>query len=88
MRIIIGKYTIQSNPSDWMVKKQKGKQWESVGYYSSLEQAVKNLFTYKVNTETKEFVVDFNDATNIAAQKISLIQKIESLKEEILEALK
>ena len=88
MQLLISNYKVQSNQNDWSVAKQKGKQWEVIGYFDTLERAIGNLFDYRVKTETKNFVVDFNDATNIATQKTNLIQKIKLIKEEILEGLK
>ena len=88
MVVYIGKYKIQSDSNCWSVSRKKGKQWNALGYYNCFNKAVESLFDYKVRTETAEFVVNFNDATILESQKTVLMQRVESIKDEILEALK
>ena len=88
MLLLINKFKIQSNEFGFKISKPKGNQWTTIGYYPDLESAVKDLFEYRVRTELKDFVVDFNDVNNLELQKTELFEKIESIKDEILGGLK
>ncbi|MBR0460502.1 hypothetical protein IJI91_00710 [Candidatus Saccharibacteria bacterium] len=88
MEVFIKKYRIVSSEQEYKVLKPKGSQWTPIGHYPTLEMAISDLSDYRVRTELKDFVVDFNDATNLEAQKTALISKINAIKSEILEGLK
>ena len=88
MVLIINQYRIVSSEQEYKVLKPKGSQWTPIGHYTTLEVAISDLFEYRIRTELKDFVVDFNDATNLEAQKTALISKINAIKSEILEGLK
>lgn len=88
MEIVINKYRIVSSDKEYTIKKPKGKQWARISGHSTLEEAINDLFNYRVKTELKDFVINFNDAVNLEAQKAAFFTKIAKIKNEILEALK
>lgn len=88
MLIAIGKYRIVSSDTGYKILKPKGKQWIAVYHYGTLEQAITDLFDYRVRTELKDFIVDFDDATKLEVQKTAFFTKIAEIKNEILEGLK
>ena len=88
MLIKTKQFRIQSYEFGFKTLKQKGKQWIPIRYYSDLESAIKDLFEYRINTELKDFIIDFNDVKNLELQKTRFFEKIESIKKEILGGLK
>lgn len=88
MEVFIDKYRIVSSEQEYKILRPKGSQWAPIGHYPTLEAAISDLFDYRVRTELNDFVVDFNDSTNLEAQKTALISKINAIKNEILEGLK
>lgn len=88
MEVFINKYRIVSSENEYKTLRPKGRQWTPIGYYPTLEMAITDLFGYRIRTELKDFIVDFNDATKLEVQKTALINKIEAIKKEILGGLK
>ena len=88
MVLVINKYRIVSSDKEYTIKKPKGKQWARIGGHSTLEEAINDLFDYRVQKELKDFVINFNDAMNLEAQKTAFFSKIAEIKNEILEGLK
>ena len=78
MLIKTKQFRIQSYEFGFKTLKQKGKQWIPIRY----------LFEYRINTELKDFIIDFNDVKNLELQKTRFFEKIESIKKEILGGLK
>lgn len=88
MNVFINKYRIISSENEYKTLRPKGSQWAPIGHYPTLEMAITDLFNYRVRTELKDFIVDFNDATKLEVQKTAFINKIEAIKKEILGGLK
>ncbi len=84
MTLLIANYKISSFVGGYKLSRQKGKQWKIMAYSSSLEEALTALFELRVRVDTKQFVVDFNNAKDFDAQQQALIAKIEASKQEIL----
>lgn len=80
----IKNFKIQSYQYGYTLAKAKGKQWSTIGYYNSIEQALGSLFDYKVKTETDKFIIDFNNKTDFPVQKANFLQKINCIKQELL----
>lgn len=89
MAILIDKYKITANDYQYVVKKQKGKsQYESISYHDTLDSAVEAIFNHQVRASLKKFVIDFNDAATLNARKTDFLNKVNSIKQEILEGLR
>ena len=88
MTLLFGKYRITSYNYGWKISKRKGSQWNVVSYHTTLKEALTELFDLRVKIDTKDFVVDFTDATKFDSQKNALVKCIEGFKEEVLEGLK
>ncbi len=88
MTLLFGSYKITSFIRGYKTSKAKGKQWQVLSYHGKLEDALKELFELRVRVDTKEYVVDFDDATNYKAQRADLIKKIEVIRDEMLGELK
>ena len=88
MELLIDKYKICSYQFGYALAKKKGKsQWSKIGYYDSIENAINDLFDYRVRTETSDFVIDFNNKAQLESQKLELLEKIMNIKEEIMKGL-
>ncbi len=88
MQLFIKKYKIVSNEHQYILKKQKGKyQYETISYHDSIADAINSLFEYRVRVELKDFVIDFNSAMTLCADKTSFLQQIQTIKNELLEGL-
>lgn len=89
MPIFIDNYQITTTDYQFVVKKQKGKsQYESISYHDALGSAVEAIFNHQVRASLKKFVIDFNDAATLNARKTDFLDKLNSIKQEILEGLK
>jgi len=81
------KYEISTYEYGYMMRKHVGSQWKVEGYYNTLQHAVNSVFEKSILTETNDFMVDFRNITTLHEGKESLIAKIESIRDEILEGL-
>jgi hypothetical protein len=88
MQILINKYRITSHDGGYKVAKAKGEQWSALGHYHGLDKAIIALFDHRVLTETKDFIIDFNDAMNFETQKLTFLNKVKEIKKELEEGLK
>lgn len=88
MTLFIANYKISSFVGGYKLSRQRGKQWKIMAYSNSLEEALKALFELRVRVDTKQFIVDFNNAKDFDAQQQALIAKIEASKQEILKEAK
>lgn len=87
MQLLIADYKITSFAAGYKLSKRKGAQWKIISYNSTLEDALKVLFDLRVRTDTKDFVLDFNEASKLDAQKSALISRVEAIRSELLEGL-
>lgn len=88
MKLLFHNYRIVSYIGGYKVSKRRGEQWSILSYHDTLSSAIQELFDLKVKTDTKDFVVDFANATKFDSQKNALVKCIEGFKEEVLEGLK
>ena len=88
MLILIKNYRITSSRFGYTLARKKGSQWSAIGYYGSLDKAINDLLNYRVNTETSDFVIDFNNQTEIESQKEDFLKKINDIKNEVLGGLR
>lgn len=88
MVLLIANYKITSFVGGYKLSRQKGKQWKIMAYHQDLGDALQALFELRVRVDTKQFLVDFNDARAFDKQQQALIAKIEASKLEIVEGLK
>ncbi len=70
-----------------MVQKQAGSQWNTDGYYPTLEKAVLGLFECRVLTETAEYIVNVSNKAEIRLKSAELVDKIQSIADDIIEGL-
>ncbi len=88
MTLLIANYKITSFVGGYKLSRQKGKQWKIVAYSNSLEEALTALFEFRVRVDTKQFVVDFNNAKDFEAQQQKLVASILAAKQEIIKVAK
>jgi hypothetical protein len=80
-------HLIKSYEYGYVTQKRVGKQWRAIGYYSTLKQAVNDLFQHRVLTETTDHIVDATNKASIQLQSAHILQKIDQIASEISEGL-
>jgi len=88
MILLFGRYKISSYAYGYKISKAKGQQWQVMTYHDTLSDALNELFEHRVKTDTKGFEVNFDNAKIFKVQELALIKRIESIKEEMLGAVK
>lgn len=82
-------YKITVDRYNYTVFKKKGaKQWESIGFYSNLNQAIMSIHDCEVRKIMKNSIINLNNPEKAKNQKAELISRLEALNEDFMEALK
>lgn len=82
-------YKISSDEYNYILFRKKGKkQWYTLGYYSTLTQAIESIRSQEIRKILKETFIDLDNPETAKSQKTEFLSKLEKLNNEFKEALK
>ena len=88
MTLTIYNYQIKQDGYGWVAQKRVGNQWKDNSYFSALEQAVEYVFNQQLARTTKHEKIDLIDIQRAKLQVDRIIERMDSICEEIIGVLR
>ena len=85
MRFEIYEFKVKNDNYGWVVQKKKGSQWKHLAYHPTLGQAVNEVFERQLQRVTKHDSARIDDIQQYKAQIDRLVERMDSIRDEIME---